>query len=313
MSNIVSIPTTVAGLNTIVDGTSALAFDSINVFNVAKGAGEIVQFSSGVSAVASTVGSETAVVALAPEVAETGAVTLGAVGTVASLSPLQVFGACAAAFGVGFLGGVGIAEIVDRLAPDFWFNFYDGLNKKFGKVKAIVKNGISYLPLDVLEYSRQYFQDNHVFDISGVKYGKIDAGTITTINSLINPKDFDMQCLSFVLNSNKPRIKKWIDNGIIPNPSGIINFSNIKLGRNIEPITDNDGVLFYYTETGTNRICWVEVTIIRDLFGKSINTNESGEINPPSVPNYYKNSGVYNQKFSQPLKCERIEVHGHFG
>lgn len=310
--SIISFPTTVAGLNTIVDGTSAIALDSISAYNTAVGAGEIVQFTGGLSGVASTVGGETAVVAMSPTVAETGAVSLSAVGTVGSLSALQVFGACAAAFGVGFVGGVGIAEIVDQLDPDFWFNFYDGLNKKFGKVKAVFKEGVSYLPLDVLEWVRQYFQDNHVFDISGATYDKIDANTTATINSLINPEDFDEQCLSFVLKSNQPRIKNWINNGIIPTPTGIVEWCNRTLGSNIDPITDNDGVTFYYTERGTNSLCWVEVGIIRDLYGKSISTIGTEGINPPSVPTYGESTGAYRQKFSQPLKCEYIEVHGYF-
>ena len=181
--SVINFPTTVSGLNTRVNGTSALALDSVSAYETAVGAGEIVQFNSGLSAVASTVGGETAVVAMAPEVAETGAVTLGTAGTVASLTPLQVFGACAAAFGIGFTGGVGIAEVVDELDPNFWFNFYDGLNKKFGKVKAVVKNGISYLPLDVIDWVRQYFQDNNVFNTAGITYGNFTQGdnTITKL------------------------------------------------------------------------------------------------------------------------------------
>ena len=181
--SVINFPTTVSGLNTIVNGTSALALDSVSAYETAVGAGEIVQFTSGLSAVSSTVQGETAIVAMAPEVAETGAVSLGTAGTVASLTPLQVFGACAAAFGIGFTGGVGIAEVVDELDPDFWFNFYDGLNKKFGKVKALFKNGISYLPLDVLDWVRQYFQDNNVFNTSGITYGNFTKGdnTITKL------------------------------------------------------------------------------------------------------------------------------------
>ena len=141
---IIKFPTTVSGLNAIVNGTSALELDSVSAYETAIKAGEIVQFNSGLSAVSSTVGGETAIVGMTPELAETGAVSLGTAGTVASLTPLQVFGACAAAFGIGFTGGVGIAEVVDELDPNFWYNFYNGLNEKFGKVKALFKNGVSY-------------------------------------------------------------------------------------------------------------------------------------------------------------------------
>ena len=297
MSNIVSIPTTVAGLNTIVNGTSALALDSVSAYNTAIGAGEIVQFSSGVSAVASTVGGETAVVALAPEVAETGAVTLGTVGTVASLSPLQVFGACAAAFGVGFLGGVGIAEIVDRLAPDFWFNFYDGLNKKFGKVKAIVKDGISYLPLDVLEYGRQYFQDNHVFDTSGVTYGNFIKGQINKIENLFDYKYLFLQSEKIAKDKSRSA-QKLLDLAL----SG---------GYDIPKISKNDLVI--WSETNLSAIHTnASLIIIRNALNDTINPSDSTYIpmiNSTGIVSYpWSDEWIIELDYDKIYKKDNLKV-----
>lgn len=237
--SVINFPTTVSGLNTIVNGTSALALDSVSAYETAIGAGEIVQFNSGLSAVASTVQGETAMVAMTPELAETGALSLGTAGTVASLTPLQVFGACAAAFGIGFTGGVGIAEVVDELDPNFWYNFYSGLNEKFGKVKAVVKEGISYLPLDVLDWVRQYFQDNNVFDTSGVTFYNVKVGE-NKIESL-----FDY---SYIFTQSEKIAK--VKNNTAQN---LLN-SALSSGYDIPTISQNDLVIWGESYVSNNNI-----------------------------------------------------------
>lgn len=260
--SVINFPTTVSGLNTIVNGTSALALDSVSAYETAVGAGEIVQFNSGLSAVASTVGGETAVVAMAPEVAETGAVTLGTAGTVASLSPLQVFGACAAAFGIGFTGGVGIAEVVDELDPNFWYNFYNGLNEKFGKIKAVVKEGISYLPLDVLDWVRQYFQDNNVFATSGVTYYNIKIGE----NKIENLFDY-----SYIFEQSE-RIAKKQNN----TAQNLLN-SALSSGYDIPAISQNDLVIWGESYVSDNNIPG-ELIISRNVLNKTFDSTQNSTL-----------------------------------
>lgn len=293
---IVNFPQNLGALTTIVDGTSALVYESYEAFSTAVKTGKIIQFPNGITAVGSTggsaiVGSEVSYTssAVAMEVTTTssGSVVLKAIGGLIKSSLPALLCTVLVATGVTILDKgykYSINKALENLPPDKVDEFYQKWTESHPITYGIygildTDNNKTYLTTKDINDAKNILVDMGVYATGEVTYGQIDvqSNQLYQVDSVIPQSSFDAESYNFIKTrmARQTILKAWSDNGFVVTSGNIIAKS-----KEVGIIDDNfinpskyDAV-FIGTAQGSG-FATVVMTILRNFVGCEVTSTSN--------------------------------------
>ena len=169
---------TVAGIKALAE---AGEIGSIGTGILTKGSAVA---SASINGIKSLVGS----VASSSIITEAGTLLTTEVGAIGSLGAGAVLTSALACFGAGIVGyqiGDSISDCIDKIDPDFWYNFYSSFLGEYGDSVPVIldpTDNKTYITEDVLNWTKEYLVNAGIFETAGVTYYNFTKGSNTITN-----------------------------------------------------------------------------------------------------------------------------------
>lgn len=328
---IVNFPQNLGALTTIVDGTSALVYESYEAFSTAVKAGKIIQFPNGITAVGTTgssavVGSEvsyaSSAVAMEVTTTSTGSVVLKAIGGVIKASLPALLCTVLVATGVTILDKgykYSINKALAKLPPDKVDEFYQKWTESHPITYGIYgvldsDTNKTYLTTKDINDAKNILVDMGVYATGEITYGQINvqSNNLYQVDSVIPQSSFDAESYNFIKTRMEKQtiFKAWADNGFVLTSGNIIAKSKEVgiIGDNFINPSKYDAVFIGISEGSGFAI--VVMTILRNFVGCDVTSTSNISTNFPYSDGNCRTSFPYSN-LSRIIEREILFLRGN--